>query len=46
MQVSLTKPRCDEHVVCISEAERRQAMGTKHYCEASWDPFLPSLGNV
>lgn len=32
---------CDEHVVCISEAERRQAMGTKHYCEASWDPSLP-----
>lgn len=32
---------CDEHVSCISEAERAAAVGAKHYTQASFDFSLP-----
>jgi glycosyltransferase involved in cell wall biosynthesis len=32
---------CDEHVSCISESDRAQAVGAAHYCEASFDTRLP-----
>jgi len=32
---------CDEHVSCISEAERAAAVGGKHYTQASFDYSLP-----
>lgn len=32
---------CDEHIVCITEAERLAHVGDKHYTEASFDYSLP-----
>ena len=32
---------CDEHIACISEAERVASLGGKHYTEASFDNTLP-----
>jgi glycosyltransferase involved in cell wall biosynthesis len=32
---------CTEHVTCISEDDRRKAVGDKHYCMASFDASLP-----
>lgn len=32
---------CTEHVVCISEEERKAAVGDRHYSQASWDYNLP-----
>lgn len=32
---------CTEHIPCISEDDRRKAVGDKHYCLASFDSSLP-----
>lgn len=32
---------CTEHVICISEEDRRKAVGDQHYCMASFDAGLP-----
>jgi glycosyltransferase involved in cell wall biosynthesis len=32
---------CTEHVVCISEDDRRKAVGDAHYCMASFNAALP-----
>lgn len=32
---------CDEHITCISEAERLEAVGNAHYTSASFDWNLP-----
>lgn len=32
---------CTEHVICISEEDRRKAVGDGHYCMASFDASLP-----
>jgi len=32
---------CTEHVACISEDDRRKAVGDSHYCLASFDANLP-----
>lgn len=32
---------CDEHIQCLSEAERAAAVGNLHYSQASWDYGLP-----
>lgn len=32
---------CDEHIVCISEAERAAHVGDRHYTQAQWDPGSP-----
>jgi glycosyltransferase involved in cell wall biosynthesis len=32
---------CDEHIVCMSEFERKQAVGGGHYTHASFDWTLP-----
>lgn len=29
---------CDEHIACISEAERAAHVGDRHYTQAQWDP--------
>lgn len=37
----VTDAPCDELVTCISEFERKMAVGTKHFVEASFDRNLP-----
>jgi len=32
---------CTEHITCISEDDRRKAVGASHYCMASFDARLP-----
>ena len=32
---------CTEHIACISEDDRRKAVGKSHYCMASFDASLP-----
>jgi glycosyltransferase involved in cell wall biosynthesis len=32
---------CTEHIVCISEEDRRKAVGDGHYCMASFNAALP-----
>lgn len=32
---------CTEHIPCISEDDRRKAVGASHYCMASFDARLP-----
>lgn len=32
---------CDEHICCITNKERKQALGDKHYTQASFDYSLP-----
>jgi glycosyltransferase involved in cell wall biosynthesis len=32
---------CTEHITCISEDDRRKAVGASHYCLASFDARLP-----
>lgn len=31
---------CDEHVPCISEEDRKKAVGVGHYTQVSWEPLL------
>lgn len=33
---------CDEHIVCISEAERAAHVGSGHYTAPTWDPASPA----
>lgn len=37
-----TEANCDELIACISEAERADFVGDRHYTEASWDISLPT----
>jgi len=32
---------CTEHVVCLSEEDRKKAVGSSHYCMASFNASLP-----
>jgi len=32
---------CTEHIVCLSEDDRRKAVGAAHYCMSSFDASLP-----